>query len=225
MIKLKAPKIKTIKKVIKPLKLKAKHKRKIKNVVLKKKLFKRKTTKKLIRSLYMGVLLVSTGSLAYAITIAKPVVEVNANKPGKVVTLVAPTPTPLPPGAIAQSGKASWYAWGLPQPDALTCASTRFPRRTHLEVTHRGNGRKVICRVNDYGPEAWTGRVIDLSRGSFVQLDNLGRGVIMVDVRVVSGPAGSSLTIPNVIGEILGYQLCGTKYSADWCETNRQSEK
>lgn len=204
------------------IKLKAKHKRKLKHLLFKRKLFKRKTTQKLVRALYMGILLVSMGSLAYTITLAKPVIEVNANKPGKIVTLTVPTPTPLPPGSVAQHGRASWYAWGLPEPDALTCASTTYPRRTFLEVTDLYNGRKVICRVNDYGPEAWTGRVLDLSRGSFSQVDSLGRGVIVIDIRVVSGPGGASLNLPNVLGEIMGYRLCSSKYSPEWCESHRQ---
>ena len=84
-----------------------------------------------------------------------------------------------------QVGVASWYALGLRSPDALTCASTRFPRGTYLEVTSLRNDKKVVCLVNDYGPQPHTNRVIDLSRGSFRQIEWLGSGTVPVEVRVV----------------------------------------
>ncbi len=84
-----------------------------------------------------------------------------------------------------QAGSASWYALGLRSPDALTCASTRFPRGTYLEVTSLRNDAKVVCLVNDYGPQPHTNRIIDLSRGSFRQIESLGAGTVPVEVRVV----------------------------------------
>lgn len=92
------------------------------------------------------------------------------------------------PSAVSppdQTGVGSWYALGLPSPDSLTCASTRFPRGTNLLVTDLRNGRTVRCLVNDYGPTAGTGRVIDLSRGSYRQLEDLGSGTMPVEIRVV----------------------------------------
>lgn len=91
-------------------------------------------------------------------------------------------PAPKPANQI---GKASWYALGLRAPDAMTCASTTFPRGTTLHVTNLRNGRQVTCLVNDYGPQPWTGKVIDLSRGAFRQIDSLGSGVAPVEIRVV----------------------------------------
>lgn len=95
-----------------------------------------------------------------------------------------PAPPPIQSGPD-QSGIASWYALGLREPDAFTCASTRFPRGTYLEVTNLRNFKKVVCLVNDYGPQPYTRRVIDLSRGSFQAIENLGRGTMPVEVRVV----------------------------------------
>lgn len=93
-----------------------------------------------------------------------------------------------PNTAPNQTGIASWYALGLRAPDALTCASRDFPRGSYLEVTNLRNGKKVTCLVNDYGPQAGTKRVIDLSRGSFRQLEGLGSGTLPAEIRVVSKP-------------------------------------
>jgi rare lipoprotein A (peptidoglycan hydrolase) len=87
-----------------------------------------------------------------------------------------------------QIGAASWYAIGLPNPDALTCASTTFPRGTHLRVHDLRNGREVICLVNDYGPTPGTKRVIDLSRGSYSALEGLGSGTMPVEIWAVASP-------------------------------------
>ncbi|TAK89755.1 hypothetical protein EPO04_01465 [Patescibacteria group bacterium] len=87
-----------------------------------------------------------------------------------------------------QSGIASWYALGLRAPDALTCASTKFPRGTYLKVKNLRNGAQVTCLVNDYGPQPGTKRVIDLSRGSFTKIGSLGSGTLPVEIRVVPGP-------------------------------------
>jgi rare lipoprotein A (peptidoglycan hydrolase) len=81
----------------------------------------------------------------------------------------------------------------------------------------------VVCRVNDYGPEAWTGRVIDLSRGSFRQIEGLGRGVTPVEIRVVGAPKTSyDLPIKNEISAVIGYSLCHQQHTPQYCELHRQ---
>ena len=73
-----------------------------------------------------------------------------------------------------QTGLASWYKlYG-----GLTAASRDFPRGTYLRVTNLTNGKSLIVKVNDYGPEAWTGRIIDLEQTVFKQLAPLYLGVI-----------------------------------------------
>jgi rare lipoprotein A len=75
-------------------------------------------------------------------------------------------------GAALGSGQASYYAQKFAgrrtasgeaySPGALTAAHRTAPFGSRVRVTHLGNGRSVIVRVNDRGP--WTrGRVIDLS--------------------------------------------------------------
>src|SRR4051812_43918735 len=69
---------------------------------------------------------------------------------------------------------ASWYG-GAEKLNAHTANGERFhangktvahrtlPLGTKLRITY--HGRSTICRVNDRGPAAWTGRSIDLARG------------------------------------------------------------
>lgn len=110
--------------------------------------------------------------------------------------LKASTFSPAPPavavpvteGEPDQTGIASWYALGLRNPDARTCASTKFPRGTYLKVRDLRNSREVVCLVNDYGPQPGTKRVIDLSRGSYKALEWLGSGTMPVEIWVVSAP-------------------------------------
>jgi rare lipoprotein A len=209
--------------------MKAKTKRRVIHVLTKKKLVKKKTSRHILRTFLVGLATISMGSLAYAITLNKPTISVPVHSsPAGGVEIKAPVINPAPTpqsaaGAPAQSGRGSWYALGLPQPDALTCASRTFPRGTYLQVKDLYNGRTMVCRVNDYGPEAWTGRVIDLSRGSFNQVDDLGRGTIPVELRVASGPSGFNLPVENdVFVAVVGYNLCHNAHTAQYCEQHRQ---
>ncbi len=209
--------------------MKAKTKRRVIHVLTKKKLVKRKTSKHVLRSFLILVATISMGSLAYGITLNKPLINVSVlhSGPGgvqiKAPVTVAAAPTPQSPsGPPAMTGRGSWYALGLPQPDALTCASRTFPRGTFLLVKDTENGRTMVCRVNDYGPEVWTGRIIDLSRGSFRQVADLGRGTIPVELRVASGESGYLLPTGIDIAAVVGYNLCHTGHASDYCEAHRQ---
>ena len=206
--------------------MKAKTKRRITHLLTKKKLVKRKTSRHVLRTFIITLATISTGSLAYAITITKPTVSVavhGTSIEGRLIAAPTRTPGPTkPPGSPDQSGKASWYALGLPEPDAITCASRTFPRGSYLQVKNLRNGRIVVCRVNDYGPEAWTGRVIDLSRGSFVQIDSLSAGTAPVEIRVVPPPTGITIPIANDIAQIIGYNLCRSQHPSRYCELHKQ---
>ena len=91
----------------------------------------------------------------------------------------------------SQVGKASFYsrkATGTRTAsgerlhhDSLTCAHRSFPFGTMLRVTHLGNGRQVVVRVNDRGPYV-RGRIVDLSRSAAQALGMLGEGVAEVIV-------------------------------------------
>lgn len=201
--------------------MKAKTKRKIHHVLTKKKLVKKQTSRQVLRGFFIFVTTLCTSSLVFAVAITKPTVntEIRTQLKTKSITFVPVVSQP----PTEQSGSASWYAFGLPAPDAQTCASRTFPRGTYLQVTSARNGKQVICLVNDYGPEAYTNRIIDLSRGSFRVIEDLGAGTVPVTLHPVPPPpAALNLTNPKAFGEVSGYALCTLKFSSHFCDTNRQ---
>ena len=207
--------------------MKAKTKRRLKHLVGKKQIIRKKHAKHVGRSVFIGIVSALTASLAYAVSTTHPTVAVNVHSSLSGKTISAPavtvsdTPAAPAPGGPNQTGRGSWYALGLAAPDAITCASRTFPRGSQLEVTDLYNGNKVVCLVNDYGPAVWTNRVIDLSRGSFEQVDNLGRGTIPVAIRLVGG--GQTYKFPrSSFMSIIGYSLCYQRYTQGYCENHRQ---
>ena len=76
------------------------------------------------------------------------------------------------------TGLGTWYANG----NAMTAASRDFAFGTRLRVTNLANGRQVIVVVNDYGPQAGGGRLIDLNKPAFAAIGSLGTGVLNVKV-------------------------------------------
>jgi Lytic transglycolase len=199
-----------------------------------KRIIKHHHAKHLARGFFITVATLCTGSLALAIAATRPGIGVQLSaqlRPGTHIANPAPAPAPkavVSPRILAvQDGRseASWYALGLPQPDALTCASRTYGRGSYLQVTNLRNGKAVICLVNDYGPEAWTGRQIDLSRGSFRVVEDLGRGTMPVKIELVSGPPqGFNVDGTKMLGSIMGYSLCQGSHSAQFCDANRWSE-
>ena len=92
--------------------------------------------------------------------------------------------------AHASVCRASWYSEGRYtatgerfNPDGLTAAHRNLPLGALLRVTY-GN-RSVVVRLNDRGPAAWTGRCLDLSRGSARALGILSAGVVTVHYEVM----------------------------------------
>gem|GEM_PF-5996886 len=82
-------------------------------------------------------------------------------------------------------GRASWYS--LPgrrtangeifKPGAMTAAMRGF-RGRRVKVVNMSNKKSVMVRINDHGPARYTGRVIDLSVGSFAKIASTRQGVI-----------------------------------------------
>ncbi len=86
-----------------------------------------------------------------------------------------PVPTPTGPGQV---GTASWYYYG----NTPSCANRDYPSGTNLLVTNTATGASVVVIVNDYGPAAWTGRIIDLNSVAFSAIAPLGQGLVEVSV-------------------------------------------
>ncbi len=210
-----------------------KHARKLhrltRNALAGKRIIKHKHAKHITRGFFILVVALCGGSLAVALAATRPSLGLqlgNQLHPGTTIAEPAPAPAPAPVVAPSSSltGQGSWYALGLPSPDSLTCASRTFGRGSYLEVTNLRNGKKVTCLVNDYGPEVWTGRVIDLSRGSFRVVESLSAGTIPVQIRLVAGPAvGFNIDVTQMLGSVMGYNLCRESHAARFCDNNRQA--
>jgi len=80
----------------------------------------------------------------------------------------------------SDSGIASWYNAGENE-----CASRDFPAGTWLRVTNRANGKQTYVRVAGYGPQAATGKLIDLDNKIFKQLAPLGQGTFKAKVEEI----------------------------------------
>jgi len=91
-----------------------------------------------------------------------------------------------------QFGKASWYddhgdrtANGERfNMHALTAAHPSLALNSLVEVTNLRNGRTITVRINDR-LTTYHDRVIDLSMASFRKLDDLDRGLMDVELRVI----------------------------------------
>ena len=69
-------------------------------------------------------------------------------------------------------------------PTALTAAMWDVPFGTSVLVEH--NGRSVICKINDRGPnKRFTERGIDLSQASFERLADTRLGLIPVTITIL----------------------------------------
>ncbi len=82
-------------------------------------------------------------------------------------------------------GVASWYKW-----KNCNCAAFRFmPKKSILKVTNisrsKRQGKSVTVRVNDYGPEEWTERLIDLDYAAYRAIGLPRGGIMPVRVEIV----------------------------------------
>lgn len=98
-----------------------------------------------------------------------------------------------PISAKAETGLASWYgAESGPKtasserfdPNGMTCAMRSYRRgqQRSVRVTVIATGRSAVCRVNDHGPAAWTGKIIDVSAGMAKVLGFYSQGVARVHI-------------------------------------------
>jgi rare lipoprotein A len=123
----------------------------------------------------------------------RPVADVPV-RIGPPYTVRGTTYVPRAEPGYDQVGYATWYGNESGNRTAngekfeakwITAAHTTLPLPTYVEVTALDTGRRIIVRVNDRGPFAGGGRIIDLSRGAAAELGVLRQGIAPVRVRVV----------------------------------------
>lgn len=94
-------------------------------------------------------------------------------KAGSAIIVLARHPNRL-------QGVASWYRYK----NCLCAASRHYPKGMQLEVSRADNPyKKIMVKINDYGPEEWTSRVLDLDVVAFKQLGNKRGGLMTVMVK------------------------------------------
>jgi len=114
----------------------------------------------------------------------------------------APKCQPIPFHDDVINGIASWYSEDDPgvlkttanmeifDDQKLTCAIWDIPFNTLIKVTNISNGKSVVVRVNDRGPArrlVSQGRIIDLSKSAFAKIADLDKGLIDIELVIVSG--------------------------------------
>lgn len=97
----------------------------------------------------------------------------------------------------ARFGVASWYSetdkniqkhtanGEVFNDQDLTCASWLHPFNERLLVINLLNGKWVVCRVNDRGPNKRLNREIDLTKAAFSRISRLKHGLLYVAVTPV----------------------------------------
>ena len=102
------------------------------------------------------------------------------------------------PALVSEVGLATWYGTESEGTTAngeefdtyqLTAAHRTLPLNSRIKVTNLRNGRAVILRVNDRGPNI-AGRMLDVSLAAAGQLGFIGSGKARVRVTVVKYPKG-----------------------------------
>jgi len=89
---------------------------------------------------------------------------------------------------IILTGKASFYDYildsGWSSRGHFVCATRDFERYSFVRATNLDNGKSVVCKVTDFGPNEtiYPERIIDLSSTSFAQIADLSIGVVNVSV-------------------------------------------
>jgi len=78
----------------------------------------------------------------------------------------------------------------------LTAAHRALPLPTYARVTHLGNGKSVIVKINDRGPFSGD-RLVDLSFAAALKLGMVNEGTAMVDVQALSATELLAMTGPE----------------------------
>jgi rare lipoprotein A len=130
-----------------------------------------------------------------------------ANRPYNVFGVDYVPMTRLEP--FREQGMASWYgrrfhgqktATGeVYDMYAMTAAHPTLPLPSYVRVTHLGNGRSVVVRVNDRGPFR-SGRIIDLSYAAAHRLGFVTAGSAQVQIETIVPASEATQTVYLQIG-------------------------
>ncbi len=100
-----------------------------------------------------------------------------------------------------QRGIASWYGrkfhgrktsnGEIYDMYGMSAAHKTLPMGVYVKVTHLGNGRHIVARINDRGPFV-AGRIIDLSYGAARQLGIVDSGTAKVQIQALGYRNGDS---------------------------------
>ncbi|MFH1088585.1 MAG: septal ring lytic transglycosylase RlpA family protein [Patescibacteria group bacterium] len=115
-------------------------------------------------------------STVKAVEAAEAKAEAEAKAAAEAKSVAAEALKPVTPKSPTYVGVASWYKFG----NGMNAASTQFPRGTKLRVTNEDNGKIIDVTINDYGPEDWTGVMLDLNKAAFAKLAPVGLGKINI---------------------------------------------
>ena len=95
---------------------------------------------------------------------------------------------PTQPYVLSQTGVASYYDYTLDSGWSSlghnVCATRDWERYSYVRVTNIANGKSIVCKITDYGPEEaiFPERIVDLSSHAFSQIADLKLGVINVTI-------------------------------------------
>jgi rare lipoprotein A len=81
---------------------------------------------------------------------------------------------------------------------AMTAAHRTLPLPSYARVTHLGNGRSVVVRVNDRGP-FYPDRLIDLSYTAAYKLDMLAAGSAVVEIEVLLPEDAPPMQVADIV--------------------------
>jgi rare lipoprotein A len=96
-----------------------------------------------------------------------------------------------------QKGSATWYgsryhgrkttSGEVYNKNQMTAAHPKLPFGTKVKVTHAGNSKAVVVRINDRGPFGKKGHIIDLSEAAAKKIGLHQSGYAQVEVEVLDG--------------------------------------
>ena len=123
---------------------------------------------------------------------AEPKVETYTRRGNRPYVVFGKSYTPFTDGRpFRQRGKGSWYgkkfhgqmtsSGEIYDMYKMTAAHPTLPLPSYVRVTHVGNGRQVIVRVNDRGP-FHSSRIIDLSYTAALKLGYIAMGSAELEV-------------------------------------------